>query len=225
MYNIFYFYAVRIINVKKKQKNYENIADNELAKQFANEAIESLYIYGHISKDEFSSPEKTRKLLKKMITSLKKEDFHMIVDHKESLLEIADQFKKNDNINFAKVFYAMFFEHAINSVIDIITCREKWTENLKLKLLKKNSLEEKLTWVLELLHLPQFNEKYLNIVKNLVADRNAFVHYKYKPDLDIHLTVDQLNKKEEKTQKELNGILKAVNYMKKYESRITYYEK
>lgn len=76
-------------------------------------------------------------------------------------------------------------------------------------------MDAKLSWALELLALPKFNDLHRKKIL-LVSDiRNSFIHYKYKPEIE-----EEFLRNESKYKKVLEDIDKSVTYTKKYQSLI-----
>lgn len=193
-------------NKKRKAHIIENI-------------LESLFIFGEITDKDIQSKQKRSKILEGLEKQLssKKSSF-ITLCYRESLLKTAESFKREKEFDFAKIFYAIFFEHTINSIIDIKIKQNRFSENLKMNIIRNINVYGKFTWLLELLQLPVFNKIHLKTIEKLMDDRNSFIHYKYKlRNIDDDFDLSGIKKL-----KEFNEINKAINYIKRYESKIAF---
>jgi hypothetical protein len=183
--------------------------ENEIFNLFAKE----LYIQGHLDEKDLDDKSKIKEIVLSSID--KTGGVYLVTDHRDSLLQKAEMFLKTNDLELAIVLYAMFFEHAINGVIVRTLEKKKIINKTKNEILRSASLKAKLTWVLELLNLPKFNEKHAKFILNIAEERNAFVHYKfnaYHADKNI----------EEPLQTLLNDVKKSIRYIKNYDTKVIY---
>lgn len=142
----------------------------------------------------------------------------IVIDYRFDILSQAEVFYENGNYEYAKVFYAMFFEHSLNCIIENECYKRKIDKKMQIEITKNINIQGKLTWLLALFGYKKFNQHHLVTIKKLIDNRNAFIHYKWQPipdnNEDIKLQMD----------KEFEKIKSAVKYMKCYEAFI-FYEK
>lgn len=161
----------------------------------------------HLS--ELDLTEKVNKLIKNV-------KIGFVIDHRNGILGQAEFYLKSKNYNYAKIFYAMFFEHSINSLIDYECRKRNIEEKTKIDIIKSVDLYGKLTWLPILFEHNKFNKTHLQTIKRLADDRNSFVHYKWK----IKSEDSEESSLEKEMQIEFKKIKHAVKYMKSYESNI-----
>ncbi|UTW44158.1 hypothetical protein KFE80_07005 [bacterium SCSIO 12696] len=181
-----------------------------LVKLFAKE----LYIAGLLKEEELSDLEKVGSLIKEYILD-HPDGIYMVTDHRETLYKKAKSLIDSNEVELAIVVYVMFFEHSINSVITRALEKKEISKKSKNEILRSANLKAKLTWVLELLELPKFNEKHVKFILQIADQRNAFVHYKF----------NAYNVNDDKTApliEILNEADKSAKYIKTYEARVIY---
>ena len=183
--------------------------EDKILKLFARE----FYIQGHLDEKDLDDLNKTREIILSSID--KSGGIYLVTDHRDSLLKKAECFLKTNDLELAIVLYALFFEHAINGIIVRVLEKNKIANKTKNEILRSASLKAKLTWVLELLNLPKFNEKHVKFILKIAEERNAFVHYKFNA---YHADHDN----EEPLKTILNDVKKTIRYTKNYETKITY---
>jgi hypothetical protein len=110
------------------------------------------------------------------------------------------------------MFYALYFEHMINAIIDLAMTKKSISKKYKTEILRRTDNQGKYSWLLVLLGLPEFNDKHRKLILNVVDERNAFAHYKWNTTFD--------EEKEKKLFELLVACKKSVKYIKSYESRI-----
>jgi len=179
---------------------------------------ESLYIGGFLKKEDFEDPKVINKKIKKYFDDLKKrgEEISFVIDHQPSILKEAEKSLLREDFELAYVFFATYFEHLINGVIERKCLKEKISIGTYKELVRRASLEDKFTWVLEILKLPEFSKSHRKVIKIVSERRNSFIHYKYQPQSN-----DPYN-----DEKEWEGIKKelkaAIKYSKNYQTRTIY---
>lgn len=159
-----------------------------------------------------------RDLLFKKMKKLAKGQIDIVLDHRQSILKEAKKYEESKEYDFSKIFYAMFFEHHLNSIISSQCFKMKLSDQTRLKLIKA-SMYDKMEWVCEVLKLPNFNKSHADVILNLADKRNSFMHYKLKP------IEDNFEKEEADKLIEMHffqKIKKTVKYMKAYESKIQF---
>jgi hypothetical protein len=173
----------------------------------------NLYLQGVISEDQVNDTELIKKLI---VDGMDKfGGLFLVTDHRDDLLKHANYFSDIGSKSMAIVMYAMYFEHAINAVIVKTLDKDGIKNKTKNEMLRSASLKAKLSWILELLDLPSFNEEHRKFILRVADERNAFVHYKFNAinaDEDTDKVVDIL----------LSTVKKTVRYMKSYSTRVEY---
>jgi hypothetical protein len=190
-----------------------------LSKEVVRATVQSLYQTGHITDADLLDWEK---LKSKMLSLNKKAHWGFVIDHRENIIETARRYKKEKNYDYASLFYAIFFEHTINSIIERVCTREKIDRKIITEIIKNVSIDGKLNWLPKLLKIPDINNHHKGLIKRNADDRNSFVHYKFKAG---HDDVKIEFQEEQKRISMLDNIEKTVIYIKKYESRIVYNNK
>lgn len=186
----------------------------KLSTSVFNSIVHSLFRDGTLTLADFEDEEKFKK---KLLSINEKADYKIIIDHSESLISTARQFNKTGKIENAKLFYATYFEHELNSII-VELCQKKSIDKKTINdIIKSVNLIGKLTWLPLVLGIPQVTTAHRNTILKLADDRNAYIHYKHNPLPDKSDTNE-----EQKEQEEIKKIEKTITYFKKYVSRILY---
>jgi len=90
------------------------------------------------------------------------------------------------------------------------------------QLIRKLSIDDKTSWLLELLSAPMLDDKHRRTILQLASRRNGFVHYKYTLSHDNRRArIDDI----EKIKSDFKEIKKAVTYMLKYEQLVCFNNK
>jgi len=176
-----------------------------------------MFIHGDIKEDDLNDPH----VLKTKMLSMLNNGISIVVDHRSTILDQAEIFVSQLRYEYAKVFFATYFEHSINSIISTQLSKNRISEKSKNELIKSISLPAKYTWLLELLGLPKFNETYRKTIASTADARNAFLHYKFTPEPDTD-KIPNLDRENKRNISEIENIRKAVRYTKSYEAKITY---
>lgn len=198
---------------KSKNDKEELAFRRELVQQLA----ESFFMQGLISEKDFEDKKKLLKKMKRLIP-IKDGELHFTIIYQDSLLEKGKEAVANEDFNLAYMFYATYFEHFVNEIIQIQFYKKK-ISNLDYKqLVRKVGIEDKFTWILKVLELPTFNENHLKTIRSFSEKRNSFVHYKYQSepaDQPIDRDLVQWRKEEQL-------LKKALSYSRSYRTRILY---
>ena len=178
--------------------------------------VQNLFSKGVFSKDDIKLPRK--ELLDKVFAYISKNGFPVTIDHRDDITTQADYFVQNKKYEYAKVFYAMYFEHTLNGLIENECYKRKFDDKTRLDIIRSVDIYGKLTWLPKLLGYKVFHLNHLKTIKNLADERNAFVHYKWNTQPEDTNETD--NEKELK--ENFKKIKAAVKYMKRYEAEILY---
>jgi hypothetical protein len=194
----------------------EDIKDPEKLQNYVNAYVKMasvLYLNDLLSDADIQDHDK---IIKKIIELRGEADLNVKVDFRPGVLKIARNLKKKKNYMFAKVFYQMYFEHTINSII-VYSCDEKnVSKESESQIIRRVNWDGKFTWVLELLGLPQIDSHHLKIISRVNEARNYIAHYKFKSTPLNEST----NYNEKKEAEEIDMIEKTILYMAKYEKEI-----
>jgi len=150
----------------------------------------------------------------KGVLANKNTQFLIGIDHTKFLLNEARKADKANKAELTALFYATYFEHQINHLIYLTGQRKKLSDSCIKNILRKASLEDKCTWILEVLGMKQINRDHLEKINSIAEVRNRFVHYKW-PSLDD----EQLNKEEAMLKATLVNVQKTVNCIRKFEEK------
>jgi hypothetical protein len=186
--------------------------DPKLGDEVIENIIQSFFSHGTLTEDDLklSNIEFFTKL-RKMIKGLK---LGLVTDHRSSILKQAELFYQNKSYEYSRIFYAMFFEHSLNGILENECQRRKFDEKTRTDIIRSIDIHGKLTWLPLLLGHKKLNPKYVRVIKKLADDRNSFIHYKWKVDLDD----DTVLVSDSQITEEFKNIKSAVRYIKFYES-------
>ncbi len=188
--------------------------EEKLGNVFFEKLVHSLFKDGTLTISDFDDE---KKFLKKIKDINDKTEYQLVIDHTEDLLNTARKFNKNGNTDNAKIFYATYFEHELNGIIDELCMKKSISKKETNNIIRSVNLIGKLTWLPLLLGIPQIAIKHKNTILKLAGDRNAYIHYKHNPE------PDEINENDEqKQQDDIKEIEKTINYFKKYISRTLY---
>lgn len=194
----------------------DNLSSKEkkLAKRILETVAQTMYSSGLLKEQDLKN---TKIIRDKIIKFVQTDQFQFVLDHRETILGYALSFSKTHEYNLAIMFYAMFFEHSINSIILRKLHERHFSRTTVLEIIRNVSIQHKITWLIQLLDLPKFNEKHRKVILAGAEKRNAFVHYKFP------VVPEELEELEELNEKKLaESLRKTATYMKKYESQILY---
>jgi uncharacterized protein YutE (UPF0331/DUF86 family) len=136
-----------------------------------------------------------------------RDDFPYIIDHRSDVLQNARTFKSLKKNDLAILFYALWFEHQLNSITVSLAGRRHVNEKEIESLVRETSYRAKCSWLLRLLGVKPLNASHTNTICKLMELRNAFVHYKWKPKNEqIDREMETLLEEIEKTVKYVRGI-------------------
>lgn len=178
---------------------------------------EGALIGGQLDIKDFSDSKGMIKKLRKTLPKRDKDLFFKII-HTPSLLEEGEKFARTEDYDFSYIFYATYFEHFVNEIIDIWATRNSIPYEISSSLIRRVSLEDKYTWLLVVLKLPPFNHKYWKIIKNITDKRNNFIHYKYKSKATGDVSISE----KVEWEKDHRSIFKAIKYTKFYRSKVVF---
>jgi hypothetical protein len=135
----------------------------------------------------------------------------LVAWHGGALLTEARRFAGLGKQEIALLFYATWFEHWINGLMDRKAHQLKLsTEALKL-LLRQTGFEAKLVCFPALAKLPRIREQHRKAVLRCAQLRNSFVHYKF--------SVGTRDDEEDRYKGAISAAEKAVKYLMRFEQR------
>lgn len=173
---------------------------------------------GHLTEEDLNLPEEDFTL--KMLSISENSTFNIVIDHRERILIEANNLFRKKEFELSKIFYAMFFEHSLNGLIERYCSKKRFDEKTQIDIIRSIDLQGKITWLLKILEFPKFNEAHKKIIKKLSEDRNSFIHYKWKP-----IPEEFKSNKANEIIEEFKSIKKTITYMKQYESRVIFKRK
>ncbi|HEU4792929.1 MAG TPA: hypothetical protein VFS96_04660 [Nitrolancea sp.] len=156
-------------------------AKNRVLEQIATSLIESLIIDGHIDplgKTQAMVAEEARKIFAELLDS-EKLPLELRIIHEDRLLEEARRFVEQDDLNFALMFYATWFEHRLNFLLDWRGRKLGLDSQQCIQLIRTANMNDKvgLTW--RLLMGSEIDPQVASSVRKVAELRNTFVHYKW----------------------------------------------
>lgn len=144
----------------------------------------------------------------------RKPTFRLIVAHGESLLLEARRFNRLDKLEMSLLFYATWFEHWINGLLDRKAAELKLTDRALKLALRQTGLEAKLVCFPVLAKLPPLREQHIKAILRCADFRNSFVHYKFS----VH-SRDSERDDEPLQKTAIVAAEKAVRYLIRYDQR------
>ena len=199
----------------------DTLQDNKklksIGKFLVTSIMETLYQNGELSDDDIKDESKIQNKLKEL---LKNGKLDLIIEHRDSIIESARHFKKLKDRQKSILFYAIFFEHSLNSIIERVSSKRKIERKTITDIIKSVSIHGKTTWLLTLLDVPKLNDTHRSVILKVADERNSYVHYKWTPTVD-----EPYNEAEQKDEKLFNQIEKTVTYLKTFESKIVFNKK
>jgi hypothetical protein len=193
--------------------------DKKFADDFLIRVSENLYAIGLLTDDDIESKHKLIAAIKRIFEH--RDIDNLVIDYTDSILSKAREFKNKREYNYARVFYATFFEHEINELIHLYCIRKKIDANTQKDIIQSVNTYGKYSWLLEIMSYPKFNKIHKITIKSLADNRNSFIHYKWKENPKAWDFFDK-EKYESDINKEFESIENAVKYFKNYLNRIKY---
>ncbi len=195
----------------------KKLTTGPLERRLIKSIIELHYQNGELTDDDIAD---TRKIKKKLGELSKTSKFEFIEEHRASIIDSARHFKKQKDRDKAILFYAMFFEHTFNNIIERVCTKRKIERKTITEIIKNISIHGKTSWLLTLMNLPKLNKSHKDLILKVTEERNSFVHYKWTPSAD-YLVEDE----EILNDKIFKQIENTVTYLKGFESKIIFSNK
>lgn len=197
---------------------HKNEFDEIMKKELVPELLISIFHPEKISKEKAMEILSDKKKLNRYIKSLQIEP---VIDHRDELLQVAEEQFKKRNFGLSVALFASIIEHSVNKIISVRCSQKKLKDKTKKEILRNCDIQSKCTWLLELLDLPPFLTSYINIIKTTSDERNTYLHYKWNPITNFDEIPDLAKDNKENNEKR-KKILSVLKYLKQYESRIEF---
>lgn len=205
----------------KAEKELE-VFQRQIARIIFPEIVNQLHKSGEISNEELSNKKLVFKKIREFLDKNKGlPNLEIIVDHRETILESAENENKKGHFELSVTLYATFVEHTLNRIIHLACVSKKIDTKTQTEVIKNINIIGKCTWLLKLLELPPLNEKHVRTILAISDQRNSYIHYKWKPEKDTDKVPD-LEKKNHQETEDLKKIKALLRYLKSYESKIEY---
>jgi hypothetical protein len=212
---------------KIERKNNGDIAveKEKIADILIRGIVEGFVLDGKINprgKSEEDLQKEVLSLLKKAAKGDPQGQFFFATDHTSEILQQVRNFVRSGKLENSCLFYAMWFEHWLNSLIVTIGRRKKFKEDEITQIIRETQFKGKTTWLLRLLGLNPINKSHLKRMQLLIEARNSYVHYKWK-----FFDVDDNSPERERTVLKdlLKDIEKTVSYLRKLENKQFFHNK
>lgn len=159
-----------------------------------------------------------RSYVEKLIAYLasSKCDIGVIIDYRIHILREARRYAQKKDYEFAILFYGTYFEHWLNDLIEYICRKQKLDRDLTQKAIRSLQIEAKITWFPKLFGY-KIHKPHANAVLEIMGQRNAFVHYKWKGE-----SPDDWPKKEEETKELIMKAENAIKYLQMFKNKYLY---
>ena len=194
------------------------LSQKQINKLFFTPIINKLFEDGLILESDFNNQD----ILKEKVDLFHFENAHrmefpLLIDHRETLIRIADKEYENDHTELGVSLYATYVEHSLNRVIQLACKKKKLDEKTTIEIIKNINIHGKCSWLLLLLDLPAINPKHKKTILTLSDERNSYFHYKWKTDMD-----DDVEPKTNKNIEKLKAIKLLLKYLRNYESKLEF---
>lgn len=195
--------------------NKEINKDNILSDNFMEEMFESAIANGYI-KTEGKCNDEINSLFVEFLKTLYEGDVEIsfIVDHKDTLLEEAMRYRENKEAELSCLLFATWVEHWINGLIRNLSFRQQLTQTDIIDIIKGTNNQGKFTWLLKIFNMPEIDNDHRKKAIAIMSERNNYVHYKYKNDLE-----DEQSKKKENLIKVISDFEETCFYFNEYHKK------
>ena len=127
--------------------------------------------------------------------------------------QTSQNFQKSKQLDWAVLFYATYFEHTVNAVIDVAARRKKFSHRDVASIIKDIGMAGKTTWLLRALGLAPLSQFHRNTILKINEIRNSYVHYKWQP---------KGSKIDSSAKEALKSVEKTALYIRRYTDRLMY---
>jgi hypothetical protein len=178
-------------------KNAENRIFKTLVNQF--------YKDGLLVDDDLKNRESFVKKMESIIEGIDKSPRLMvIIDHRDTMIKQAEKFYSDGDFEFGKIFYATYFEHTLNYLIDHVAQKKELDSKTRKEIIQSVQIRGKTSWLLKLLELKPLNKNHLKTINDLSEQRNSFVHFKWNDFEDVDSDAEDSKTKNLNFKKKLN---------------------
>lgn len=184
--------------------------------------INSLHKDGIISTDDLADKKKVTEKIREYLAEHKDNlVFDFIIDHRETLINVAERETNNGHFELAISLYATFVEHTLNRIIHLACKANMVDSKTQTEIIRNINIIGKCSWLIVLLNLPALRKEYVSTILLISDERNSFMHYKWKPEKDTD-KVPNPEKEEKENEEKLKKIKALLKYLKTYEARLEY---
>ncbi|MFT3844059.1 MAG: hypothetical protein QM725_03325 [Lacibacter sp.] len=205
-----------------KSEKSDKALQDKLAKSILPDFINSLHKEGIISESDLSDKkivfEKLRGYMAKNKGNI---NWEIFVDHRETLIKVAETEIKKGHFEFAVALYATFIEHTLNRIVHLACSSKKIDNKIQTEIIRSVNIIGKCTWLIKLLDLPTIRQENVKTILSISDERNAYIHYKWKPETDTDKIPD-LDKEKKEEDEKIKKIKSLLRYLKTYETKLEY---
>ncbi|MNQ64872.1 hypothetical protein D3C85_793120 [compost metagenome] len=200
----------------------DKVFQDKIAKIVLPDLINSLHKEGVISDSDLLDKKKVFEKLRTFMAKNKGNmEFEIVVDHRETLIRIAEAENKNGHFQFAIAIYATFIEHTLNRIVHLACESKKIDKKVQTEIIRSVNIIGKCTWLIKLLDLPAIRQEYIKTILTVSDERNSYIHYKWKAETDNDKIPDLENEKNVENEK-LKKIKSLLRYLKNYETKLEF---
>jgi hypothetical protein len=183
--------------------------------------VNDLHNSGKISDADLSDKHIVNQKIREFLNSKNSPIFSLTVDHRSTILSLAELQNKEGHQEFSISLYATFVEHTLNSIIHHQCFKKKFDEKTKLEILRSVNLIGKCGWLIKVLGLPPLKSDHVKTILAIADERNSFFHYKWKPDPDTDKIRD-LDREEKLHAEKIKKVKALIKYLKNYETKLEF---
>jgi hypothetical protein len=183
----------------------------EIADQLLPFIVNDLYKNGEINENELDDKKTVyEKTLKHFVNN---NDFEIetLIDHRNSILKTAKEYEKS-NFDLSNTLYATFIEHTLNYIIQSACHNSEIDRKTTTEIIRNVNISGKSTWLIKLLGLRPINKKHIKTILKTSELRNAYIHYKWKPD----------KSKGKDENEHLKNVKEMIKYLRTYETKVEF---
>jgi hypothetical protein len=192
-----------------------------LVTTFIPSLVNDLHNSGIISDADLSDRQIVNEKIRQFLNRKNKPSFSIVVDHRSTILSLAEQQNKEGHRELSISLYATFVEHSLNNIIHHQCLKKKIDEKTKLEILRSVNLMGKCSWLIKILGLPPLKPDHVKTILTIADERNSFFHYKWKPEPDTDKTPD-LDNDERIHNEKIKKAKALIKYLKNYGTKLEY---
>lgn len=176
------------------------------------QVVRSMLDEGELTERDLKSP---TALMRRIGERLDRTKLQFVVDHRQNVLDLAKEATDQSDYELAIMYYGLFFEHQINSIIDDVLSARRLGPKTAIEVIRNVNLRGKLTWLPDILGLPALSSHHKKTIVDVTEARNGYVHYKYTA-----VSENPLRDEERDSARLLGNAAKAASYLRRYEARL-----